>query len=158
MIEVLKYFLEVGKALLPFKSWFYKQFAGVSISNPSNLAHVPGPHFQVQGRYRWIFGRTIVLFHVTNHDYYPQGDAVLDPTNKRWHANVSVDEVPHQNYTIVVAAVTREFRLITNYYLRVHQLLLQRNPPINTWLSFQMLPDNIPTDFLELDRITITHP
>jgi hypothetical protein len=160
VMSLLAYFGGLLKAILPFLAnpWFYRLGAGVSFTAPTHHGHVPGPQLQVKGVYKWLFGRTLMLFHVVDNNYFPQGPAILNPTHKTWEKDVWVGPNPNQEYTIVAAAITPDFMIATNYYGRVHELLLEHNPPIDVWLPFQMFPHQIPPGFIELDRIVVTHP
>lgn len=155
-MEILGYFVEILKALIPFKSWFYKQAAWVAFTEPADHGQVANTQFVVHGTYRWLFGRTLVLFRVEDHNYFFQGTAVRNPTHKTWHKDVWIGPLQGHQYSIVVAAITSEFSLVTNYYGRVHELLLERQPRLDVWLPFEMFPQQIPPGFFELDRIHVT--
>ena len=156
-MAIAEYLLAIAKALLPFRAFFFKCFAGVRFTDPPHHSQLQNRTFWVEGKYRCTFGRTLMLFHVHDHNYYPQGPAVMNPTHKSWRKDISVGPIANHAYTVVVAAVSKDFLLVTDYFGRVHELLLERNPPIDTWLPFQMFPDRIPAGFIELDRIVVTH-
>jgi hypothetical protein len=156
-MDVLKYVWDVLKAILPFLKfpWVTKKLSGVSIRSPLHNSLVNNSWVTVGGKYRWLLGMRLVLFHVEDNLYWPQGQAVLNPTGNSWTQGVSIGTVKGRQYHIVVAGVTDDFLVATNYYGQVHQALL-KDHKLDVWIPLTMFPNQLPPGFIELDRVIVT--
>lgn len=160
MMEILGYFFGLLKAVFPFLGHprVYKFCAWVTIKQPANNGVVPTRTFRVAGGYFAKWGKEFFLFHVENNKYWPQGTAILNPTHKTWHKDVRVGQAPNTPYVLIIAALSKDCMLTTTYYNQIHDELMQRNPPIDTWVPFEMYAHQVPPGFIELDRITVSFP
>jgi hypothetical protein len=150
-VSFFSYLWEVIEAALPLLKTpaVFRGLSGVRIAHPLDNAVVAASHFDIQGRFRWLFGMHLALFTIDGTRYWPQGLVHLDPTHNRWIKDVWIGTQQGKQYTISVIAVSREVMLAVNYYSQVHAA-------VQVWVPLTIHQNQMPEGFLELDRIVVT--
>jgi hypothetical protein len=120
----------ISKIVSQLEIWWMN----VRIVSPGHLDQVKAGKVEVKGTYRTTLGKTLVLFHRVDNNYWPQGLLAMG-AGGRWRGSVFINSSDGlQN--IVIAVSSTDLDVLMEYYAKVKKetdryvgIRMQKLPP-----------------------------